>query len=184
MRKPQSEAHRLIAFASRRMRAKNTLQLLDIGDLWLVAAGIVGHAQKNASEKTKDDVEANPPCHPRACAIQDCLSRNNYDEAKCSDAVKALYDCCQRFYERFGDDAKTPSYGRGSAASYKLLRAIKTGPLFCANFKDASNHQGGAPAKKHLLIELTTEKFSPSIRLNVIIGVADIGSWPFHDDRS
>ncbi|KAL7794517.1 DUF1903 domain-containing protein [Trichoderma ceciliae] len=57
----------------------------------------------------KDDVESRPPCHPRACAIQDCLSKNNYNEARCQNAVKALYECCQAFYQRYGDDATSPS---------------------------------------------------------------------------
>ncbi|KAL7927453.1 DUF1903 domain-containing protein [Trichoderma austrokoningii] len=57
----------------------------------------------------KDDVEARPPCHPRACAIQDCLAKNNYNEARCQNAVKALYECCEAFYQRHGDDATSPS---------------------------------------------------------------------------
>ncbi|KAL5089442.1 DUF1903 domain-containing protein [Trichoderma camerunense] len=57
----------------------------------------------------KDDVEARPPCHPRACAIQDCLSKNNYNEARCQNAIKALYECCDAFYQRYGDDATSPS---------------------------------------------------------------------------
>ncbi|KAH8124461.1 hypothetical protein ACSS6W_003191 [Trichoderma asperelloides] len=57
----------------------------------------------------KDDVEARPPCHPRACAIQDCLVKNNYNEARCQNAVKALYECCEAFYQRYGDDATSPS---------------------------------------------------------------------------
>ncbi|RCI11545.1 hypothetical protein L249_7341 [Ophiocordyceps polyrhachis-furcata BCC 54312] len=54
------------------------------------------------------------------CAIQECLSRNNYNEAKCRDAVKALYDCCQRFYNRYGDDAQTPSCPRPELLHLKL----------------------------------------------------------------
>ncbi|PTB47110.1 hypothetical protein M441DRAFT_53785 [Trichoderma asperellum CBS 433.97] len=57
----------------------------------------------------KDDVEARPPCHPRACAIQDCLVKNNYNETRCQNAVKALYECCEAFYQRYGDDATSPS---------------------------------------------------------------------------
>ncbi|KAL6690286.1 DUF1903 domain-containing protein [Trichoderma pleuroticola] len=65
----------------------------------------------------KDDVEARPPCHPRACAIQDCLSKNNYNEARCQNAIKALYECCDAFYRRYGDDATSPS-----CPAPKLLR--------------------------------------------------------------
>ncbi|KAL7957027.1 DUF1903 domain-containing protein [Trichoderma compactum] len=65
----------------------------------------------------KDDVEARPPCHPRACAIQDCLSKNNYNEARCQNAIKALYECCDAFYQRYDDDATSPS-----CPAPKLLR--------------------------------------------------------------
>ncbi|KAL7942381.1 DUF1903 domain-containing protein [Trichoderma barbatum] len=65
----------------------------------------------------KDDVETRPPCHPRACAIQDCLSKNNYNEARCQNAIKALYECCDAFYQRYGDDATSPS-----CPAPKLLR--------------------------------------------------------------
>ncbi|OAQ97193.1 hypothetical protein LLEC1_02962, partial [Akanthomyces lecanii] len=68
----------------------------------------------------KDDVEAKPPCHPRACAIQDCLTKNNYKEAKCQDVVKALYTCCESFYERYGDDASTPSCPKPSLLRLKM----------------------------------------------------------------
>ncbi|PTB64154.1 hypothetical protein BBK36DRAFT_1135996 [Trichoderma citrinoviride] len=54
----------------------------------------------------KDDVDARPPCHPRAVH---CLTKNNYNEARCQDAVKALYECCDAFYRRYGDDASSPS---------------------------------------------------------------------------
>lgn len=42
-------------------------------------------------------------------AQPDCLTRNNYNEAKCQDAVKALYECCEAFYQRYGDEATSPS---------------------------------------------------------------------------
>ncbi|KEY71617.1 hypothetical protein S7711_08085 [Stachybotrys chartarum IBT 7711] len=66
------------------------------------------------------DIEAQPPCHPRACAIQDCLSRNNYNEAKCQNAVKALYACCEAFYDKYGDDASTPSCPKPKLLRLKL----------------------------------------------------------------
>ncbi|PFH63331.1 hypothetical protein XA68_13788 [Ophiocordyceps unilateralis] len=79
------------------------------------------------SPKT-DDVEANPPCHPRACMIQDCMSRNNYNEARCREAVRALYDCCWRFYDRYGDDAQTPSCPRPELLQLKLEQQGHTKP--------------------------------------------------------
>ncbi|RKU42684.1 Cx9C motif-containing protein 4, mitochondrial [Coniochaeta pulveracea] len=57
----------------------------------------------------QDDLRTNPPCHPRACAIQDCLTKNNYNEAKCDKLIDALYECCQAFYEKNGEQAKTVS---------------------------------------------------------------------------
>lgn len=39
----------------------------------------------------------------------DCLTRNNYNEARCQSVVKALYECCAAFYEKNGDDARTVS---------------------------------------------------------------------------
>ena len=33
-----------------------------------------------------------------ACAIQDCLTRYNYNEQKCSSSVDALYKCCAEMY--------------------------------------------------------------------------------------
>ncbi|KAL7814133.1 DUF1903 domain-containing protein, partial [Trichoderma gracile] len=68
----------------------------------------------------KDDVDARPPCHPRACAIQDCLTKNNYNEARCQDAVKALYECCDAFYRRYGDDASTPSCPKPNLLRLKI----------------------------------------------------------------
>jgi len=48
------------------------------------------------------------------------LTRNNYNEAKCQDAVKALYECCNAFYERYGDDASTPSCPKPSLLRLKM----------------------------------------------------------------
>ena len=57
---------------------------------------------------------------PRADAKPDCLARNKYNEAKCQDAVRALYDCCRAFYERCGDDATSPSCPKPSLLRLKL----------------------------------------------------------------
>ncbi|KAK1925913.1 hypothetical protein DB88DRAFT_485577 [Papiliotrema laurentii] len=37
-------------------------------------------------------------CQQEACAIQSCLSRNNYNEAKCTAYVDSLYKCCRDMY--------------------------------------------------------------------------------------
>lgn len=42
------------------------------------------------------------PCQKFACAIQDCLKANNYDEKKCEDAIQAMKKCC--------DELKTYSF--------------------------------------------------------------------------
>jgi len=60
------------------------------------------------------DIRTDPPCHPRACAIQDCLQKSNYNEAKCQEQVKALYECCNAFYEKYGDHASTVSCPKAS----------------------------------------------------------------------
>ncbi|KAI9171944.1 Cx9C motif-containing protein [Paramyrothecium foliicola] len=51
---------------------------------------------------------------------EDCLTRNNYNEAKCQEAVKALYECCASFYDRYGDEATTPSCPKPSLLRLKL----------------------------------------------------------------
>ncbi|KAL2067098.1 hypothetical protein VTL71DRAFT_1522 [Oculimacula yallundae] len=69
---------------------------------------------------SKDDLATDPPCHTRACSIQDCLAKNSYNEAKCRSQVDALYDCCNRFYERNGDEAKSVSCPKASLLRLKL----------------------------------------------------------------
>ena len=48
----------------------------------------------------------------------DCLTKNNYDEAKCQNAVNALYECCEAFYARYGEK-DTPT----SCPTPKMLRS-------------------------------------------------------------
>ncbi|KAG5743126.1 hypothetical protein H9Q70_014163 [Fusarium xylarioides] len=68
----------------------------------------------------KDGVEARPACHPRACAIQNCLTGNGYNEAKCRTAIKRLYECCEAFYERYGEDASTVSCPKPNLLKLKM----------------------------------------------------------------
>ncbi|KAK8918099.1 Cx9C motif-containing protein 4, mitochondrial [Metarhizium anisopliae] len=49
-----------------------------------------------------------------------CLTRNNYNDAKCQDVVKALYECCDAFYHKNGDDASTPSCPKPSLLRLKM----------------------------------------------------------------
>ncbi|KAI1776709.1 DUF1903-domain-containing protein [Hypoxylon cercidicola] len=68
----------------------------------------------------KEDLESKPPCHPRACAIQDCLGKNSYNEAKCSHLIDALYECCDAFYRKNGDNATTASCPKASLLRLKM----------------------------------------------------------------
>ncbi|AEO65817.1 uncharacterized protein THITE_2048305, partial [Thermothielavioides terrestris NRRL 8126] len=68
----------------------------------------------------EQDLRSDPPCHPRACAIQNCLTKNGYDEAKCAQFVDALYECCQAFYERNGDNAATVSCPKPNLLRLKM----------------------------------------------------------------
>ncbi|GAO14719.1 hypothetical protein UVI_02028670 [Ustilaginoidea virens] len=56
----------------------------------------------------------------RQCAIQDCLTRSNYDDAKCQHVIKALYQCCEAFYQERGDDAASPSCPKPSLVRMKM----------------------------------------------------------------
>lgn len=45
------------------------------------------------------------PCKHEACQIQACLRVHNFDDKKCESQIRALYECCRRFYDRNGVDA-------------------------------------------------------------------------------
>ena len=83
----------------------------------------------------EQDLKTDPPCHARACAIQgtrcrfvhgsaaikasiDCLTKSNYNEDKCQAQIDALYDCCDAFYSRHGEGAKTVSCPKVSLLKY------------------------------------------------------------------
>ncbi|KAH8697332.1 hypothetical protein BGW36DRAFT_378464 [Talaromyces proteolyticus] len=68
----------------------------------------------------QEDLAHDPPCHPRACAIQACLSKNSYKEEKCQAQIDALYECCNAFYKEHGDDAKTASCPKASLLRIKM----------------------------------------------------------------
>ncbi|EGZ77643.1 DUF1903-domain-containing protein [Neurospora hispaniola] len=73
----------------------------------------------------QDDLAANPPCHPRACAIQNCLTRNGFDESKCQKQIDALYECCNAFYEKNGESASTVSCPKASLLRLKMEQRKK-----------------------------------------------------------
>ncbi|KLU89297.1 hypothetical protein MAPG_08271 [Magnaporthiopsis poae ATCC 64411] len=66
------------------------------------------------------DLSADPPCHPRACAIQDCLTKNGYKEARCQGAIDALYECCKAFYDKHGEGASSVSCPKPDLLRLKL----------------------------------------------------------------
>ncbi|PVI03531.1 DUF1903-domain-containing protein [Periconia macrospinosa] len=68
----------------------------------------------------KEDLQTNPPCHSKACAIQTCLQKHNYKEEKCRKEVDALYDCCNAFYQAKGEDASTVSCPKYSLLKLKM----------------------------------------------------------------
>lgn len=51
--------------------------------------------------------EINETCKPQACAIQNCLMKNGYNESKCSRYIDELYKCCKTFYETNGSEASS-----------------------------------------------------------------------------
>ncbi|BGP04459.1 Cx9C motif-containing protein 4, mitochondrial [Rhodotorula toruloides] len=53
-------------------------------------------------------VNSNPPCHPEACQIQNCMISNAYQQEKCDSAIRNLYECCAQFYDKKGDKAEPP----------------------------------------------------------------------------
>ncbi|KAH8784066.1 hypothetical protein BGZ57DRAFT_884614 [Hyaloscypha finlandica] len=76
---------------------------------------------------SKADLSTDPPCHSRACAIQDCLAKNSYNEAKCRSQVDALYKCCNAFYAQNGDDAKSASCPKASLLKLKMKQGADEG---------------------------------------------------------
>ncbi|KAF2484374.1 hypothetical protein BDY17DRAFT_295526 [Neohortaea acidophila] len=60
------------------------------------------------------------PCHPLACALQDCVQKNNFDQSKCEKQIDELYECCRRFYERNGDEASVVSCPKASLLRLKM----------------------------------------------------------------
>ena len=49
-----------------------------------------------------------------------CLTKNNYNEAKCQDLVDALYECCDAFYRKNGDGATSASCPKASLLRLKM----------------------------------------------------------------
>lgn len=62
----------------------------------------------------------NDPCKPQACAIQDCLKANNYNESKCTKVIDQLYECCTSFYKDQGQDSRSPCCPTPSLLELKI----------------------------------------------------------------
>ncbi|KAK1837320.1 DUF1903-domain-containing protein [Podospora conica] len=73
----------------------------------------------------EQDLKTDPPCFPRACAIQDCLTKNGYNQAKCEKLVDALYECCQAFYQKQGDDASSVCCPKANLLRLKMEQRKK-----------------------------------------------------------
>ncbi|KAK1451583.1 hypothetical protein CPAR01_14785, partial [Colletotrichum paranaense] len=69
-----------------------------------------------------EDLKANPPCHPRAVGLADCLTKNGYKEEKCQSVILALYECCEAFYQSKGDSATSASCPKPDLLRLKLSR--------------------------------------------------------------
>lgn len=50
----------------------------------------------------------------------DCLAKHSYQEAKCKAEIDSLYECCNKFYQRKGDAAKTLSCPKAGLLRLKM----------------------------------------------------------------
>lgn len=49
-----------------------------------------------------------------------CLSKNNYQQKKCENLIDALYECCNAFYEKNGEQAQTTSCPKPDLLKLKM----------------------------------------------------------------
>lgn len=49
-----------------------------------------------------------------------CLAKNSFNEDKCRAEVDALYDCCNAFYDKNGDQASTVSCPKANLLRLKM----------------------------------------------------------------
>ena len=69
----------------------------------------------------------NDRCKKQACAIQDCLKKNNYNEAHCFDVIEKMRKCCatwkhesfccQGFHQEISLKDKVPFQGANNLQS-------------------------------------------------------------------
>ncbi|CAI5756596.1 unnamed protein product [Candida verbasci] len=72
--------------------------------------------------------QINETCKAQACAIQDCLQSNGYNESKCTKQIDKLYKCCKQFYEENGKDAKSVCCPKFNLLQLKLQQR-ELGPI-------------------------------------------------------
>ncbi|KAK4636120.1 Cx9C motif-containing protein 4, mitochondrial [Fulvia fulva] len=72
------------------------------------------------ASEPKEGLKSYPACHSQACAIQDCIQKNDYKEEKCQKQVDALYACCNLFYKENGDGASTVSCPKANLLRLKM----------------------------------------------------------------
>ncbi|CAI2168751.1 11030_t:CDS:2 [Funneliformis geosporum] len=56
----------------------------------------------------KDDSQ---PCLNEACQIQTCLQKNDYQEARCQQAIDKLLQCCDKLLKSGGESPSCSSFG-------------------------------------------------------------------------
>ena len=44
--------------------------------------------------------KSSSPCHSAACAIQACLSANDYQESRCQGVIANLIKCCEKHRDK------------------------------------------------------------------------------------
>ncbi|CAO1613453.1 unnamed protein product [Sympodiomycopsis kandeliae] len=53
----------------------------------------------------RDQLDSDNPCHPHACALQSCMQKT-WNQEKCQEYITDLYRCCNKFYEKYGLEAR------------------------------------------------------------------------------
>ena len=51
---------------------------------------------------------------------KDCLTKNGYNQAKCEKLVDSLYECCQAFYQKQGDEASSVCCPKANLLKLKM----------------------------------------------------------------
>ncbi|ODV94171.1 hypothetical protein PACTADRAFT_17898 [Pachysolen tannophilus NRRL Y-2460] len=65
------------------------------------------------------------PCKSEACAIQDCLKQNNYNESRCTVLIDQLYACCSKFYDAHPDVTSTTCCPKLNLLNIKMKQRLQ-----------------------------------------------------------